>query len=57
MADAEALGKERDSCIYGNKRQPVWLKHYELEEGVVKGDWEGSRVIQDPGGHIKGLEF
>ena len=32
------LRKERGSCIYGNKRRPVWLEHHELEEGAVKRD-------------------
>lgn len=56
MADAEALGKERDSHFYGNQTQPGQLEHRELEAGVVKG-LEGGWVVQDLKGHFKDLKF
>lgn len=51
MADAEALGKERDSYFYGNQMQPGQLEHRELEGGVVTeagrvaGSYRTVRVI------------
>lgn len=57
MANVEALRKERESCIYGHRGQPVWLQCSELDKCFVKGAREGSKVIQDFWGHTKGLEF